>query len=543
MRIVREQAGDVRRVLEALSQVIDLEPKRIEEVFQQARSVRAFIPILVREDLSWEEVARIAVNAPDLPGVLLDSSLLRRYPHGATAVHVLGYVGPVAEQEVKVDADPILTLPELRIGKAGIERNYDHALRGKAGLSQIEVNATGREIHEISRREGEEGADLELSLDLDLQNFAMARLAEFDESAAVVVDVRTGAVLAMASVPTFDPHAFANGLSPRVWKELRDDPRHPLINRCVKGEYPPGSTFKMVTAMAGLEAGVITPSSEIFCPGHMSLGNARFHCWRPSGHGRLALVQAIAQSCDVFFYEVARRVGIDTLAAMARKLGLGGTLGVDITGERPGLIPTAKWKKDRFGVSWQKGETLVCGIGQGFVTATPLQLAIMTARLCNGGKAVTPWFVRDRSRPTDGSESGIPLLGVAKANLELVNRGMHEVIHGGRGTAKGAALPFEGIQFAGKTGTSQVRRITKSERASGAHKRKDRPRDDRDHALFVGYAPFDRPRYAVAVIVEHGESGSKTAGPVARDIMARTLELDPSGTGLQVRRTSVAAKA
>jgi penicillin-binding protein 2 len=283
----------------------------------------------------------------------------------------------------------------------------------------------------------------------------------------------------------------------------------------------------MITALAALEAGLVTPTTEVFCPGHMSLGNARFHCWRARGHGRMQLVQALAQSCDVYFYEIARRVGVDVIAAMAQRFGLGGQLGIDLPGEQSGTVPTTEWKKKRFGVSWQKGETLIVGIGQGFLTATPLQLAIMTARLCNGGRAVHPWFVQgEAAHVGEGQGEAPPEVGVSSANLHWVLQGMREVVHGSRGTARSAALPLEGVLMGGKTGTAQVRRITKADRASGAYKRKDRPWNERDHALFVCFAPFDAPRLAVSVVVEHGESGSATAGPIARDIMHKALELD-----------------
>lgn len=540
VRIVREQARDPRRVLEALAEIVSLDARRIEEVIQLARAHRPFVPITVREDLSWDEVARIAVRAPDLPGVLLDSGLLRQYPHGPLTAHVVGYIGPVAEGDLPNDPDPLLKLPEFRIGKSGIERAYDRELRGRAGLSRVEVNAIGREIREIDRSDGEEGADLQLSLDLDLQAYCMERLAEHEAAAAVVLDVVSGAVLAMASVPTYDPGAFAGGLSVALWRQLSLDPRHPLVNKCIRGQYPPGSTFKMVTALAALEAGLVTATSEVFCPGFTSLGNARFYCWKERGHGRISLVQAIAQSCDVYFYELARRVGIDPLAAMARRFGIGEPLGIDLPGEKSGLMPTSRWKRERLRQPWQKGETLVCGIGQGFVSATPLQLAVMTARLCNGGRAVHPWIVRGRqAHVSEGQGEPAPSLGLGRANLELVLKGMYEVVNGPRGTAREAALPLAGVFMGGKTGTSQVRRISKAERAVGAYKRKDRPREERDHALFVAFAPHDRPKFAVSVIVEHGESGAKAAAPVARDIILRALQLEPAGDG-PPRRLEVA---
>lgn len=535
VRVVREQLRDARRTLEQLAELIELDPLRIEEVLKLIRASRAFVPVTVRDGLSWEEVSRVAVRSPDLPGVILDSGLLRDYPQGEVLAHILGYLGPPNEREQAADSDPLLTLPDFRIGKNGVEQSYDHQLRGRSGLSKVEVNAVGREIRELDRDVGDAGQDLQLSLDLDLQRYCFERLSGELAASAVVIEVATGAVLALASVPSYEPSAFLNGLSRRLWNEWRDNPRTPLVNKCIRGQYPPGSTFKMITALAALEAGAIGPSTRISCPGYMSLGSARFHCWREHGHGAVNVVEALEQSCDVFFYEAARRVGVDAVSAMGRRFGLGGVLGLDLPGELPGLMPTRDWKRARFKQQWHKGETLVNGIGQGYVLATPLQLAVMTARLANGGRAVTPWFAASGAAPP-----APPAIGVGKANLELVVRGMHEVIHGKRGTARAATLGIDGVEMAGKTGTSQVKRISKADRATGAHKRKDRPWKDRDHALFVCFAPYASPRYAISVIVEHGEGGSTTASPIARDIMRRCLELAPSTGDL---RASLASPA
>lgn len=525
--VTREDAGDVRRALERLAGVISLDDALIESIVARANAHRSFVPIAVREDLSWDEVTRIAVRAPELPGIVLESSLVRDYPYPVACAHVLGYVGPVNSDEQAADPDPMMRQPGLQIGKNGIEAAYDKVLRGQAGKRQIEVNAVGRQIRDLASLDGSPGEDIRLSLDLELQRFCFERLSNELAASAVVVDVHTGEVLALASVPSFDPRPFATGLSQAQWLEWRDNPRTPLVNKSIRGQYPPGSTFKMVTGLAALEAG-ISPQYESFCPGFMSLGRARFHCWKEHGHGRVALTQALAQSCDVYFYDVARKIGVDAIAAMARKLGLGSLTGIDLPGERPGLMPTSQWKKQTLGEKWQKGETLVVGIGQGFVSATPLQIALMTARLCNGGRAVTPSFAL---RP-DLVEPA-PLIGISQASLKAVLHGMREVVHGPRGTARRAALGLPGVEMGGKTGTSQVRRITKAERAAGLHKRKDKPWEHRHHALFTCFAPYDAPRYALAVIVEHGNSGSKAAAPIAKDIMTKALQLDEArGTEL-----------
>lgn len=526
VRLVRENTKDLEATLMGLARLIPLDERQISDIMHSAKVQRAFVPVLVREGLSWDEVTAVAVHSPHMPGVVLDSTLLREYPYGEVLAHVLGYVGPVTEKDQAGDPDPLMRLPEFRIGKNGIEDAHDRLLRGRAGLRRVEVNAIGREIRELDRDDGQAGDDVRLSLDLELQAFTYERLSAELSASSVVVDVNTGAVLALASVPSFDPKAFLGRLSHQQWKEWRDSPRTPLVNKCIRGQYPPGSTFKMIVGLAALEAGLVTPSYDVFCGGYTSLGNARFHCWK--SHGRVALHQAIAQSCDVYFYDLARRVGVDGIAAMANRFGLGDVLGIDLPGERPGLVPTSQWKRDTLGEPWQRGETLVVGIGQGFMLATPLQLAIMTARICNGGRAVRPWFVRDPAEPVSIPES----IGVSQVNLDHVRTGMEMVIDHPRGTARRHALSLDGIQMAGKTGTSQVRRITRAERAAGLHKRKDRPWEHRHHALFVCYAPTTAPRYAVSVIVEHGQSGSAAAAPIARDIMTKVLELDPSGRSL-----------
>ena len=527
--VVREQTADMRATLDALARLIPLPEESIREVLAEAVRRRRFVPILVREGLNWTEVSRIAIHAPELPGVTLDAGLLRNYPTGPVLAHVLGYVAPVAERELT--GDPLLELPEFRTGKNGIERVYDERLRGRAGLSRFEVNALGREIKELYRHDGEPGQDLTLTIDLDLQRFVHQRLSAEESASAVVLDVHSGDVLALVSVPTFDPAGFTNGLSREVWRELTTNPRAPLVNKAIGGQYPPGSTFKMIVALAALEAGIGGPDHEVYCPGFTQLGQHKFHCWKRWGHGTLRLVDALAQSCDVYFYDLARRVGVDAIAKMARRFGLGSTLAIDLPGERPGLVPDRAWKQATRGVPWQLGETLIVGIGQGYMQATPLQLAVMTARIANGGRAVRPRLVREPPGLGSGDAPApepVPPVGVSDWSFRFVREGMFKVVNGERGTARQAALPNPELALAGKTGTSQVRRISRAERATGVRKNEDKLWEERDHALFVAFAPYREPRYALAVVVEHGGSGSQAAAPLARDIMAKALELAPT---------------
>ncbi|MEK9854707.1 MAG: penicillin-binding transpeptidase domain-containing protein, partial [Rhodobiaceae bacterium] len=341
-----------------------------------------------------------------------------------------------------------------------------------------------------------------------------------ESGAAIVMDVHSGEILAMVSSPTYDPNMFTDRLLTRDWRRLNAHPRNPLLNRVTAGMYAPGSTFKMIVALAALEAGIINENSRHFCNGSMELGNATFHCWFEDGHGSVNVVRALERSCDVFFYEVALKTGIQRIKAMASKLGLGDVTGIDIPGEKSGIIPNHEWKVATHGVVWTPGETVVAGIGQGYVLVTPLQLAVMTARLANGSKAVTPSL-----RAVEG-EREFADLGISEGALRIVREGMFEVMHGTLGTARRHNLPPRQGGMSGKTGTVQVKRITKEQREAGITKNIERPWKERDHALFVGYAPVRNPRYAVAVVVEHGGSGSSMAAPIARAALERALEIN-----------------
>ena len=368
-------------------------------------------------------------------------------------------------------------------------------------------------------------------VDLFAQRFAYARMGE-ETGAVVTMDVETGDLLTLTSNPGFDPNLFAEGISSKDWRALISDPLSPLSNKAVVGQYAPGSTFKMLVALAALEHGVVTPKNGFFCNGEHKLGRGRFHCWRRGGHGWMTMGQAIEESCDIYFYEIARKVGIDRIAEMGRRFGLGDRTGVDLPAEKKGVMPTRAWKKRAIGESWQLGETLIAGIGQGFVLTTPLQLAVMTARLANGGRPVTPRLTRVAAAPAPPPDVA-PL--AAPENLAVIQEAMVAVTSGKRGTARGSQIDIEGFHMAGKTGTSQVRRIGREERLTGVRKNEELPRKFRDHSLFVGYAPLDRPRYACAVMVEHGGSGSKVAAPIARDVLLeaqrrRSAEWRPDAT-------------
>ncbi|MBS0560436.1 MAG: penicillin-binding protein 2 [Proteobacteria bacterium] len=523
--LIAEQTDDVNGTLDALSRIVPLPDHERARIDREVKRHRRFIPVMVREFLTWDDMARIEVNAPDLPGIMVDVGTTRIYPYSDRLAHVVGYVAPPNDNDVT--EDPMLSLPGIRVGRAGVEKYHDLDLRGRAGAVQLEVNAVGRVIRELDRQEGTQGKDIGLSIDADLQQAVLNRLG--DESAsAVVLDCRNGEVLAMASNPSFDPSLFNSGVSQAQWVEWTSNRRAPLINKSTAGVYAPGSTFKMAVALAGLESRSITPFDRINCPGYLDLGDTRFHCWSRYGHGSLDLRGGLKNSCDVFFYEVARRTGIDRIAAMSHRLGLGTELDIDIPGARTGLIPTREWRIGK-GHYWNIGDTIVSGIGQGYIQVTPLQLATYCARLATG-RVVQPHLTRTIGgvlQPGSNPEDW-PQLGLPERMLHSVREGMWAVVNEQGGTAPLARLADPHVQLAGKTGSAQVRRVSRELRESGKFDSSKLPWEFRPHALFVAFAPYDAPRYALSVVVEHGNAGAGAAAPIARDIMADVLTRDPA---------------
>ena len=520
--LVPEQTSDVEATLNSLGQMIALSDSQTRRLLDRIRRQRSFQPVSVAENLDWKTFAKVNVASIKLPGVQPDAGRTRFYPDGRATSHVVGYVGPVTKEDVK--DDPIFHIPGVKIGRAGLEATFDLALRGQAGTSRFEVNAYGRVVRELTRQEGEVGQTLTLTIDLELQKYAVERLAE-KSAAAVVMDVENGDILVQASTPAFDSNQFNLGFSQEDWNALVQDPRKPLINKCLASQYPPGSTFKMIVALAALEAGVVSSSETVLCTGEHELGNRIFHCWKKNGHGRLSMTDAIGQSCDIYFYTIARRVGIAKIAAMARRFGFGEAHSIGLGGQAKGLVPDKVWKMANYGERWQIGETLIIGIGQGALLTTPLQLALMTARIANGGKQIRPRLVQALgTEPFPSARQ--PEMGINQRHLDLVRTGMIKTMKAG-GTAFRSRIGNREYRMAGKTGTSQVRRITAAEREAGLEKLSQRPWEERDHALFVGYAPIDSPKYAVAVLVEHGGGGSAVAAPIARDILKKTMDIDP----------------
>ena len=512
--IVREDAGDVDLVVKRLKALIPLEPDKLERALALMKRRSAFVPVTIASDLTWEDIAKVAVNTPALPGINPELGLRRTYPMADDFAHIVGYVGAVSEAHLSRpdDRDPLLRLPHFKIGKIGVEARLDRPLRGKAGIKQIEVNAIGRVMRELGRDEASSGANIQLTVDSGLQNYVQARLAG-ESAAAVIMDMHSGDLLAIGSAPAFDPNLFVNGISQADYSALLENKYRPLPSKAVQGMYPPGSTFKMITVLAALKAEVITPKETVKCVGHVEVSGRRFHCWKRSGHGNVDLIESLKKSCDIYYYELAQRTGIENIAAMARRFGLGTRFDIPMSSPARGLVPTKAWKLKNRGVGWMIGDSLNSSIGQGFMLASPLQLAVMTARLATGN-AVIPRLVKSidsQEQPVEQSDS----LGINENHLRLIRQAMFETSNDRRGTAYSSRILGAEHLMASKTGTSQVGNTV----VDNSQVEWER----RDHALFVCYAPFDNPRYAVSVVVEHGGSGSKAAAPIGRDILLQAL--------------------
>jgi len=516
LTIVLEDAKPLKQTLERLAELIDDSYDDLMATIKKAGRAAFYKPLVLKRDITRDLLAVIEVHQFDLPGIHIDIEPTRNYIHKKTAAHLIGYLGEINKEELASGKFPNVRSGDS-IGRSGVEKSFEADLQGKRGGHQVEVDVNGRVIKILKTVEPVSGKDLVLTMDLSLQQKAESLLGEND-GAVVALDPSNGDVLVMASSPSFDQNDFIGGISSKKWQALRDDPGRPMNNKAIQAEYPPASTYKTITALAGLEEKVIDHNSTFFCPGFYKFGNRRYHCWNRYGHGNLNVVDAIAQSCDVFFYQTGEKIGVDALARYAYGSGLGRLTGIRLAHERPGLIPTSAWKKKRFKEPWQAGETLSISIGQGFNLVTPLQMAVFISAVANNGTLYRPRLVRSvqdakglviREIEPDIS-GGLP---ASKKNLAIVRQGLLEVVHGNRGTARHIRLP--GIQIAGKTGTAQVF----SRKAGEKFNNKILRRTLQDHAWFVCYAPVQNPKIAIAVIIEHGEHGSSAAAPVAKELI------------------------
>lgn len=501
---------NAEKTVEILTSVLSLSAAEQEVVTNRLRNARRRNVISLLDNLSWDDVARIEANYHKLTGISIDNGSLRSYLYPGETAHVLGYVSLPSDKEILGQEQNLFLHPDFRIGKSGIERTFDDHLRGKFGVRYVEVNAFGAPIRTLSKKESEEGNKVSLTIDLELQKFATDKIKDLVAS-VVLMDVKTGEILVMASSPSFDPNKFVEGVSHEYWNELINDKRKPLTNKAISATYPPGSTFKVMTAMAALESG-LNPKNRVFCDGTYRLGNRVFHCWDKKGHGSVDMSDAIKHSCNTYFFDTANKVGIKKMSEVAKKFGYSEFFDVSLFGVKSGNLPTPEWKEKTFHQVWVGGDTLNTAIGQGYLLASPLQMATIFSRIANGGVPIKPYLVKNRNIHSQFDDlKSNPLL--KKADLDIIREGMRRVVNEEGGTAYGKKLNIEGFEMAGKTGTSQV--ISKREDEMS----KKESVENKHHGIFAGFAPFNDPKYAVAVVVEHGGSGSGAAAPIARDIM------------------------
>lgn len=533
--LMPDEAGDVESAMARIRNYVQIPDDKYARLLREIKRTRGYAPVEIVNNLEWNDFSKLNFELPHLPGAHPEVSETRNYPLGNATAFVIGYVGAVTDRDLNSPDNEnqqlLLRQPGFKVGRDGLERTYEKELRGVAGTMDVKVNAHGRVIEEIedSIKPPVQGETLGLTIDADLQLAAMKAL-EGESASAVVIDIESGDILVLASTPAFDPNIFTKGIPSDLWRELNESPYKPLLNKPLGGIYPPGSTFKMVSAIAAMRSG-IDPSFRVRCNGKFWYGNRFFHCWEKKGHGTVDMKGSLKHSCDTFYYTVATQIDVDMIADTARKLGLDQTFELGIPGQHSGVIPDRAWKRGFYAgtpenQTWFPGETLSVVIGQGSVSATPLQLAVMSARIASG-REVRPRIVRfrgDLELPTPKASK----LDIAEEYLHVARDGMYAVVNEPGGTAGRSALDNKEWKLAGKTGTSQVYRITNEERARGLTKPEQLPWHRRDHALFVCFAPYDAPRYACAVVVEHGIGGARMAGPKAKEIMTAVMTKDPA---------------
>jgi penicillin-binding protein 2 len=496
--------------IELLQSVLGLAPDDLERLHDSLDKAAGFQPVQVAEDLDYERFAKVNLRLPDLPGVVPARGFSRLYPNGPAVAHLVGYVGSASAKDYERDHDPLLITPGFKIGKEGLEKTFESYLRGKAGAKRAEVTARGRLVRELTTQPETPGHPLQLTIDAGLQDYVAERMGD-QSGSAVMIDCESGDLLAMVSMPAYDPNSFSRGITHDEWNRLSANDHLPLMNKSIQGLYPAGSTVKPMNALALLEAGV-SPDDKIVCTGAYRVGNSFFHCWQHRGHGAIDMPGAIRQSCDIYFYQMARRVGTAQLASMAKRLGLGERFPLPFTSQRFGTVPDPAWKEKRYHKEWTVSDTLNSSIGQGYTLVNPLQVAVMASRIASG-KALIPRLVhRINDQPPES-------LNISPDHLALVHEAMGRVVGPG-GTANAARLPIPGVAMAGKTGSAQVRHISMADRAAGRAKALGAGGEWklRDHGLFIAFAPVDQPRYAMGVILEHGGHGA-AAAVIARDAM------------------------
>ncbi len=523
LSIIPKDAKPVDKTITKLAAYTHVVDTEWEKELNPRKGLATYQPVVLKRDIGRDMLAAIEVNRFDLPGVEVTVNPVRHYLNTQSSAHLIGYMGEINANELKKEEYAEKKQGDY-IGKFGVERSFENLLSGRCGGRQVEVNSSGQVVKILKTVPAKPGHNIYLTIDERLQQ-KIGMLMAGKSGAVVAIDPNDGQVLALASTPAFDQNAFVAGLTQTYWQSLISNPQHPMTHKAIQGEYPPGSTYKIVTAMAGLEEKIIDGNTAFFCPGHYRLGNRVFRCWRRVGHGKVTLLKALAESCDVYFYQVGQKLGVDRLAWYAKACGLGAKTGIRLDHEGDGLIPTAAWKKRKTGISWQKGETLSIAIGQGFDLVTPLQMAVFTAAIANGGDLYRPLILKEVVT-AEGKvvrrfqKQLLGKLPVSKRNLDLIRQGLWEVVNGKRGTARIAKL--KDVEISGKTGTAQV--FTR--KTNDSLKEEDIASHLKSHAWFIAYAPLKNPKIAVTVLVEHGEHGSSGASPIAKELIALYLGVD-----------------
>ena len=554
LHVVPEQVEDFKTLMVRLKDILNFSNNRLQELIKKKNKQKPWETLIVSENLTWDEFTKINFYLHELSGARPVLTVGRNYPYNETYTHVLGYVSEASVEDlISNETIKQRNVPGLRVGKTGLEKALENELIGTNGIQRFEVNAYGKRINQIDFQEGEKGKTIKLTIDTEIQKYTQKLLNEKAGSISVM-DIYTGEIIAMNSSPSFDPNLFLYGIEKKKWKEIKKNPLKPLLNKTVSGLYSPGSTIKPIVALSALENDVISTNMKVNCRGHkhpLELYGTKFHCWKKQGHGYMSLKNAIKQSCDTYFYEAARLLGVDRLNETAKKFGLGDVVLGSHFNEKKGVVPSTKWKKEAIGQNWYLGETLINGIGQGYIQTTPLQLCLMTAQLANGGHKIYPKIISDDEESiesikqemklaSENNEENSKLLSVPeklfntkkkkyhalyrnKENVKFVLDGMFRSTNEIYGTSFSSRIDDPKYQFAGKTGTAQVKRITEAERELDL-KINQIPYKERDHAWYVAFGPYKDPRYAVSILVEHGGSGSSTAAPIAKKLFKFVID-------------------
>ena len=526
LHVIPEQVEDFRYVIYRLKDLLELSDREFKKVLKKKNEIKPWETLIVSDNLSWQKFSKINNHLYDLNGVKPVISISRNYPFKENFTHLLGYVSQANETDVEnTEIIKKNFVPGLKVGKVGLEKSFEEQLIGSNDIERYEVNAYGRRISQLEFQKGEKGKTLRLTIDTEVQKLANELLK--DQAGSIcVMDIYSGDLIAMHSSPSFDPNLFVFGISKDDWQLIRNDPMKPLLNKTLQGNYSPGSTIKPIVALSALENGIMNTNFAVNCRGHkhpLELYGQTYHCWKKQGHGYMNLRNAMKQSCDIYFYEIARKLGVDKLSQTAKKFGLGKEVFGDLFSiEKKGLIPNTQWKKNALGQGWLLGETIITGIGQGYIQTTPIQLCLMTAQIGNGGYKIYPKIVvndENNEAPIDKFE---PLYKNSK-NIKIVQDAMFASTNEVRGTSYKSRIDDLKYQFAGKTGTAQVKKITEKDRELDL-KTFEIPYEERDHALYVAYGPYKNPRYAVSVVVEHGGSGSTTAAPMAKKLFKMVID-------------------